>query len=235
MINNFNRLIALSATAFSAALVSIAAPAQAFAPVTYGYQCASNNNATDCAIAESQFRTTVSRGSNDNEVMFTFRNIGSQAVILTNIYFEDSLPRTLSQFIRFDYSGLTSGQRVNYSAGANPNSPPSVNGFQVFFSASPDAPRTPNGIGLGESLGLVFQILPGFDSPINAVITDLQRGSLRTAVRAQGFEGGGSETLVNGEVPEPMTILGSAMAIAGGVALKRRASSKTSKEKPVVS
>lgn len=239
MIHNFHPLTALSAAIASAAVVSIIEPTYAFvapAPVTYGYSCASNNSVTDCNIAESQFSTTVSQVAAD-EVMFTFKNIGNQAAILTNIYFEDLLPKTLATFVKFDYSGLTSGQQVKYSPGANPDSPPSINGFEVTFSASPDAPRAPNGIGLGESLGIIFKIQEGFTNPFNAIITDLQNGSLRTAVRAQGFEGGGSETLVNQEVPEPLTLLGSMAAIAGGVALKHRSASKINinKEKSLVS
>ncbi len=221
----------LPAAVLGAAVVAVAAPAQAFAPVTYGYNCASNNRATDCAIAEAQFKTTVSQVAADL-VKFTFSNIGSQQVVMTNIYFEDTLPKSLARFIDFDYSGLTQGQQVSYSEGGSPDSPPSVNGFEVFFSASPNTPQPiAKGIGVGESLGLIFQILPGFDDPINAVINDLQNGSLRTAVRAQAFASGGSETLVNEEVPEPLTILGSAAAIGGGMALKRRAGAKADKKK----
>ncbi len=239
MVHKFNPLQTLAAAIASTAVVSVIEPAHAFvppAPVTYGYSCASNNKVTDCNIAESQFKTTVSQVAAD-EVMFTFKNIGEKAAILTNIYFEDLMPKTLATFVKFDYSGLTNSQQVKYSTGANPASPPSINGFQVTFSASPDAPRAPNGIGLGESLGIIFKIQSGFNNPFNAVITDLQNGSLRTAVRAQGFVGNGSETLVNEEVPEPLTLLGSAAAIAGGVALKRRSASRinANREKSLVS
>lgn len=235
MKNNLNSWIAMpAAAAVSISVVTISAPAQAFAPVTYGYNCASNNSVSDCAIAESQFKTTVSQSASQNalqQVMFTFANIGNQAVTMTNIYFEDLLPKTLGKFVGFDTSNLGS-QVVNYQEG-----PKSIGGdlkaFEVSFSASPINPKPLNGIGIGESLGLIFEIESGFNNPINAVITDLQNGTLRTAVKAQAFDSSGSETLVNEEVPEPLTILGSGAAIVGGAMLKRHANMKASKKKAI--
>lgn len=229
MKNSFIPWATLPAVVLSAAVVAVAAPAQAFAPVTYGYKCASNNRISDCKIAETQFKTTVSQvGEN---VMFTFKNLVGNPVVLTDIYFEDTLKKSLGAFVGFN--GNTGG--VSYQVGAKPGSPPSVKSFVVSFSASPKNPQPTNGLGPGESLGILFKILPGFTDPINAVIADLQLGGLRTSVRAQAFTSKGSETLVNEEVPEPMTILGSAAAIAGGAALKRRAGAKASKEKAMAS
>lgn len=78
----------------------------------------------------------------------------------------------------------------------------------------------PNGVNPGESLSILFNTEPGFKEPFNAVITDLQKRSLRVGIHGQGFTNGGSESFVNEAVPEPMTMLGSGIALGFGALLK---------------
>lgn len=241
---NWNSLTAISAIAFGSAIFSLATPVQAYTPpppVTFYYDCASNNDVNDCGIAEAQFSTTVTPISFD-QVMFTFENIGSQAVTMTSIWFEDLLPQTLKSFVGFDVSGLDSGETVKYnmvegSALKNNQNVSAIQNFEVSFFADPNNPQPKNGINVGESLGIIFQVTDiavKENDPLHAfysVIRDMQNETLRVAVKAQDFASGGSETLINEQVPEPLTILGSGMAIAGGVALKRRAAGKTNTNK----
>lgn len=218
-------LSSLVASLGVSAIVSAAAPAGAVSvgppPVSFGFGCISNNIAADCAIGESQLKATVSQYS-PTQVLFKFFNIGSAASSITDVYFEDTSPESLLSIAGiFNY---TSG--VNFSEGASPKNLPSGNNvnFLASFSADSNNPTQPSGVNPGETLGILFNVKEGFTSPFNAVITDLQTGSLRVGLRVQGYAGGGSESFVNEGVPEPLTIVGSGVALGLGGFFQRKMS-----------
>lgn len=95
-----------------------------------------------------------------------------------------------------------------------------------------------NGVNPGESLGILFNLQPGFSNPMfTAILADLKSRSLQVGIHAQGFSGGGSESesFVNEAVPEPLTMLGAGAAIGMGALMKRRQAGQQKKAKAEVS
>lgn len=232
------RSAALSATVAVlgvTSVISAAAPAKAFAPVTIGFQCVPNSatGGNACDVGVSQFRAKVSPVvGNSNQVLFTFFNkllptgTGSVASSITGVYFDDTPLFSLSSIAAINVNNVGT---VNFRNNANPtnliNAPV---GFEADFSAGA-RPGTPgsvvNGINPGESLGILLNVLPGFANPFDAVITDLQNNSLTLGLRGTAFAGNTEykASFVNEAVPEPVTMLGSGAAIGMGTLLKRRA------------
>jgi hypothetical protein len=223
--------VALSSTvaALGAALVA-ATPASASAPISFGYGCITSNNATNCGIGQNQFRTQVSQVGS-SQILFQFLNVGSAASSITDIYFQDTAPKSL-----LSIANIINSTGVSFSQGATPpNLPGGQNvGFNANFSADSNSPVSQNGINPGEVLGILFNIRPGFANPFDAVITDLQQGSLRLGLHAQAFSSGASASFVNEAVPEPMTMLGTGAALGMGALLKRK-SAKLKQKKAQVS
>jgi hypothetical protein len=138
-------------------------------------------------------------------MLFTFSNIGPAASSITAVY--------------FDGGPLLGIASINYSAGvsfsqdaAPPNLPGGENltpSFQVTagLSADADAPKQPNGVNPGESLGILFALQSG--RTFTDILTDMQDSSLRIGIHVQGFSSGGSESFVNTPtpVPEPGTFV----------------------------
>jgi hypothetical protein len=219
-------LAVLSATA----VVSTAAPAKAFAPVTFGYECAmntpTNTPISPCTVGQNQFRTTVSQGSQADQVLFTFMNHllpgGSQPSSITGISFIDTPLLSLKKILQVNN---TSGVQFN-----NGTSTSSGGGNSFAFS---NKGGISNGINQGESLSILFQIRSGFASPIDAVIADLQNNGLSVSLTAGGFSGQPAKyraNFNNTAVPEPLTMLGSGAAIGIGALLKKKGS-KSKKQK----
>lgn len=185
----------------------------------FGYECLSGSN-INCQTGENQFYTKLTEYS-PTQVLFSFFNKGSQPSSIARIYFDDTGPFfSLGKVINvFSSSG------VNFSTNyPGPNNLPGGRSvqFTADFSAGATAPVQPNGINPGEVVSILFDVTPGFNDPFNAVVTDLRRGGLRVGLHAIGFEDGGSESFVNGAVPEPMTMVGTGVAIGAGMLLKRR-------------
>jgi hypothetical protein len=228
-----------------ATVVSTAAPARAFFvpnAVTMDYGCITNTSATNCQTGQNQFKTRVSmynpsQGSNPNQVLFEFFNLGNLASSITDVYFQDTAPKSLAGIARIFNSSGTS-----FSEGATPPNLPGGNpvGFVANFSADSNSRRPgvkANGVdNVGESLGVLFNLKPGFSNPMfTAILADLKSGSLRVGIHAQGFSDGGSESFVNKAVPEPLTILGTGAAIGMGALMKRRQTAQQKKAKAEVS
>lgn len=221
------------------AVVSTAMPAGAasisFSPsVWFGYKCISNNSAANCNTGVTQFRTKVSQVSS-TQVLFEFFNRASQggtalASSITEVFFDDTKPYSLDFSAPTNAPIITSSTGVSFSRELNargkaPNLPGGSSvSFSSNYTAGSNAPVQRNGVNPGESLSILFNVRPGFIDPFNAVITDLQRGSLRVGIHGQGFQNGGSESYVNEAVPEPLTMLGSGLALGLGALLQRKLS-----------
>lgn len=235
-------LSSIVATIGIATIVSTSAPASAVSlssppPVWFGYRCISNNNTSNCQTGQNQFRTKVSQVVSTNntvKVLFEFFNrprtgTTARASSITGVYFDDPSPFSLDFSAPKNAPIITSSSGVSFSRqlsrrGVAQNLPGGTTiSFDSDYTVGANAPVQPNGVNLGESLSILFNTEPRFKDPFNAVITDLQKGSLRVGIHGQGFANGGSESFVNEAVPEPMTMLGSGIALGFGGLLKRRA------------
>ena len=174
----------------------------------------------DGAIGEAQLFVDVSDHGND-QVLFTFTNRGPRASSITDVYFDDG---TLLGISSID----DSGSGVSFSQYASPKNLPGGNLLSPpfvttsGFSADSDPAVQPNGVNPGESLGIVFNLQD--DKKYKNVIADLTSGDLRTGIRVQGFESGGSEAFVNNRViPAPgAVVLGSIGTLLVGWLQRRK-------------
>jgi hypothetical protein len=88
------------------------------AGVTYGFKCISNNKGGDAAIGEAQLFVDVSEYGN-GQVLFLFRNVGSAASSITDVYFDDGTLLGIAEIVN--------GDRVKFSQGASPGDLPAGN------------------------------------------------------------------------------------------------------------
>ena len=174
----------------------------------YSFYCITNNNPANAAIGEAQLSVNVTDASK-NQVMFTYTNSGPEPCSITDVYVDDGSILGLAQI--FDTAGsveFTESPTPANLPGANNVNPP----FEAIrsFSADSDSPILSMGVNPGESLAILYDILPGQN--FWDVIGELRDGSLRLGLHVQGFTlDGGSEAFVNipppNPVPEPMTLL----------------------------
>lgn len=186
---------------------------------TYDFAtCVTNNNPATDAQTGSQFLVDVSSVANPQQVLFTFRNIGPVASSITDVYFDDG---TLLGIASVENSpGVQFTQYIpgNKHEGGNPVSPGDLPGgsslaapFEVTagFSADSDSPAQSNGVNVKEYVGVLFNLQDGkdFQSVITALAGGLTHpeieGGLRIGIHVQGFDGGGSEGFINGDVQLP--------------------------------
>lgn len=199
--------------------------------LTYSFEGLTANNVANVATGEAQLSVEVSNeGVGSNQVKFTFRNAGPKASSITDVYFDDGA--LLSGIASFSES---SG--VEFSPGAAPGNLPGGNNAKPPFKASAglkadsDPPVQPNGVNPGEWLAITFNLKSGmtFQSVLDAlelglhlnpnIPADDQGVNLRIGVHVQGFQGGGSESFLNGPpgvvAPEPSTLALALTGIAG--------------------
>ena len=209
----------LSVRSASAALAALGLSVSAQAAFTYGFAPVTNSVATNVNAGQAQLSVTVDAGSGPNQAKFTFNNSGPAAMSITDVYFDDG---TL-----LGIASIVNGTGVNFSQGATPGNLPGANGispaFQTTagFSADSNPPVQPNGVNPGESLTIIFNLLPGktFADTISALTTPTPTNKLRIGIHVQGFANGGSESFVH-LVPAPgaATLIG----LAGLLAARRR-------------
>lgn len=211
----------LTARAFAcAAWAAIAAcAAQADVLATLRFDNVTANNPTDVITGKNQLRVDVGNDigaalASSNQVRFTFKNMGTLASSITDVYFDDGSLLSLAYF--------EEDTGVSFSAGASPpNLPGGENAIPPFvasFAADSDPPVSHNGVNPGEQLRIIFNLQPGRTIP--DVVEDLTSGALRVGIHVQGFASGGSESFVNIPVPEPASILPGLLA---AVLWRRRA------------
>jgi hypothetical protein len=225
----FPTVLVATGVAWAAAVI----PAEA---LTLNFVNITNNNPANAAIGEAQLKVDVTDPGN-NQVLFTFNNAGPAASSITDVYFEDGTLLGIAQ--------ITNGTGVDFSQGASPGNLPGGNSITPAFNASAgftadsNPPVQPNGVNPGESLDVLFNLINGqtFDDTLAALAqTSLfgnPPGGLRIGIHVQGFADGGSESFVNvppdlpppgPAVPEPMTVLGTGMALGLGTLFQKQRS-----------
>lgn len=209
----------------AAILTSAALAGSADAGMVYGFGNITGNDVVDAAAGESQLTVEVLEAG-PGLVSFLFRNIGPDAMSITDVYFDDG---TLLGIASLSWTG-----DVSFSQGAAPPDLPGGDaiGFETTagFLADSDTPIVPNGVNPGETLTITFDLLPGYDvDDVNAALASVV--DLRIGIHVQGFVGGGSEAFVNnpnpipsgipGALPEPGSIVLFGIGIVG-LASRRR-------------
>ncbi|MEE9607453.1 MAG: PEP-CTERM sorting domain-containing protein [Myxococcota bacterium] len=193
------------------------APAAALAlPASLGFDCITFNDAGDCAAGEAQLSVLVEDVGTE-QVLFTFMNQGSGPFAITDVYFDDGTLIRLAGLIDKDDDALGDGSGdggVDFSQGASPGNLPGGNRIDPpflvtdTFLADSDPAARKNGVGTGETLGILFDLLVGRD--LDDVVADLMNGDLRIGLHVQAFPGGGSESFVNDPmaviIPEPSSL-----------------------------
>lgn len=192
----------------------------------YGFYGATNRNAANVAIGESQLGLSVS-DAGSGLVRFNLSNTGALSSSIVDVYFDDYY-RDLFETDIFDIED-TSG--TTFHRYANPINLPGGLGhdFIAHDDTSLEASSVARGVNPGESLGVVLQLAGNtvFDDVIGALAST----RLKVGVQLKGFEAGGRESFINvasgtggsqpPAVPEP-----SSMALAGlafvGLAWRRR-------------
>ena len=167
----------------------------------YSFSCITYNRAADCATGEAQFSLAVN--DTGNVVNLTFNNSGPSPSSITDIYFDwTSSAYALTQGVLTD-----SGAGVSFSWGASPANLPGGNSiaFSADLATDSNAPVQPMGVNPGEWLNIAFTTSAD-------LVAGLNSGGLRVGIHTQGYQGGGSESLVLSPIPEPETY---AMLIAG--------------------
>jgi hypothetical protein len=230
--------LSIAASVGVATVVSSAAPALAISgPVTLGYTCI----ASSCPVNPIQFSTVVSPVTPPGslvatQALFTFTNVGSLASSITDISIFDTPQYSLS-----NVASVTGSSGVNFTPFTTTINPPSFPGgaFTQYFSLSVGNSSFPgvaaqNGINPGGSLSVLFNIVPGFGKPFNAVATSLYRQNITTQIQAVLPSNPSVRYALTSNrpnaVPEPITMLGSAAALGFGALMKRRSSQLKSKK-----
>jgi hypothetical protein len=154
------------------------------ASVSQEFEFGCISTTTGCAIGAAQFSVLVSGEADGTgtSASFQFRNQGSGASTISEIYFDDG---TL-----LGISSILNGTGVQFTGGSGtpPNLPDANNISPAFkttagFLADADSPPTKYGIDPGEQLTITFNLLSGFD--IDDVIAAILSGTdLRIGIHA---------------------------------------------------
>lgn len=204
-------------------VLPMATSAQA-AMTSYGFGCITPGLATECATGAAQFFVDVYDPSSAsiaaNQVLFRFRNVGSAASSITDVYFDDGTLLGIANVQ--NYGG------VDFSQGASPaNLPGGSNLAPAFetsagFSADSNPPTHPNGVNPGEQLDVIFNLMSGkhygdLISGLNGQVLDSNGApALRIGLHAQSFASGQSAAFVN--TPGPLESV-SAVPLPGALPL----------------
>jgi hypothetical protein len=189
------------------AALSIAAPASA---VDFnGFDCISDNDASDCAIGESQLSATIVASGAD--ALLTLTMTGPDDGVVEQLFIESALVSGIS----FDSSGgvgvvaFGSGQIGGTLPGGTMVS------FLEAFNIMANNPAPRNGIGRHNLDDTSPQSGDFLLSLTGGNFDDLV-AELRIGVHVIGYDGDGSESFVSTPLPEPntLTLIGLGIALA---------------------
>lgn len=182
-------------------------PLTSYADYVFGFHGITFSNMNDVAIGEQQlFVETFDAGN--NQILFSFYNIGTENSSIEGIYFQDG---SLSQIAAlFDSNDAIESQYgdpgVDFEQGATPPSLPSGSavGFESHqsFQADSEPPTSHWGINPSESLGIYFDIDPNYT--YSDVISQIMAGDIAIGLHVIAFDSGGSESFVNNLTPVPI-------------------------------
>jgi hypothetical protein len=194
-----------------------------------------NSVAADVNTGVTQLFVGVS-AVGSNQVAFRFFNTGPNPSSICDIYFDDGS--------LLGIASITNQAGVAFSEGASPKNLPGGNAINFAvtkgFLADSDPPVQPMGVNPGEQVIIKFDLINGlgFADTITAMDKGLLLGShsndnplpinLRIGIHVQGFDGGGSESFVNGPpvVPLPPAVMAGSVLL-GGVGLRRWSRART--------
>jgi hypothetical protein len=197
----------------SAGIAFAMAAGHAAAFVTLGFENITANNPVSAANGEAQLWVTIQPSG--SLTSFIFQNIGTEAMSITDVYFDDGPILGLAQVIN--------GSGVSFVPGANPGALPGGNMLTppfvatAAFSAESTPPTQPHGVNPGEVLELRYSLQGGMTT--DDVLAAIASREVRIGLHVQGFAGGLSEGFVN-QVPAPGPL--ALMALAGLLSRRRR-------------
>jgi hypothetical protein len=209
----------LSKALASCALIGCAGLGSVAHAGTYTFGCINNGVSANCQTGALQLSVEVLAGP-AGQAQFIFRNLGSLASSITDIYFDDG---TL-----LGIASITNGAGVDFSQGASPGNLPGGNSMSpafettAGFAADSNPPTQPSGVNPGETVTIFFALQSG--GTLADVISELYTQELRIGLHVQGFAGGGSASFINNITPVPLPAAAWLMlsGLAGLRGLRRR-------------
>lgn len=186
--------VALLVAVFGATASSTVAVAL---PATLGFKNITANKVADAATGEAQLK--VEMNCTAPTVSLKFTNAGPNASSITDIYIDES--------DLLDPGTIVDGTGVDFEWGANPGDLPGGNSASPPFKgtrhldADSESPAQPNGVNPGEYVIVNYTLLDG--KTCASLSDDFDSGAFRIGIHVQGFDGGGSESFVNGPPPPP--------------------------------
>ncbi|HEY7862586.1 MAG TPA: PEP-CTERM sorting domain-containing protein [Thermoanaerobaculia bacterium] len=179
-----------------------------------GFDCITNTNAGNCAIGEAQLSVVLS-SPGATQVRFDLANaMGGAASVIAGVYWDDA-------GLLGSIASIVNGANTLFSANGSPPTLPGGNNavppFVEDFRVNADAPPPQNGVGPGETLGVIFNLASGVS--VAQALAAFDSGALRVGIHVIAFGNNGSESFVN--VPEPSAALLMALGVAA-LAIGRR-------------
>jgi hypothetical protein len=169
----------------------------------------------------------VSNGA--NSVLFKIFNNNNAAATGTNffiggVYFNQGATGLLSNMAINNANTSASGVSFGVDGSAKNFAQGNKISFESAFSATKNGAAA-NGVNGGEFLGLTF------NGNLSNVVAALNSGALQVGLHVQGLPNGASDSFASGipsggssgQVPEPTTMLGSALALGLFAKMKKRA------------
>jgi hypothetical protein len=178
-----------------------------------GFDCITNNIPGDCAIGEAQLSVTLSSPGATQVRFDLFNAMGGAASVIAGIYFDDSgLLDSIASIVNGAGTSFAENGAPPGLPGGNDASP----AFDEDFRINAVPPPPTNGVGPGETVGVIFNLTSGMT--VAQAQAAFASGALRVGVHVIAFASGGSESLVNVPEPSPVLLMGLGLvglAIAG--------------------